>query len=161
MELFLIGLGIGLVPFVISLIVNARNKNRHKKEMQKIRQMVTQKMDLESESLSQMKSEIQTLKAQNENLRVSLRSMSQKATRKEMTRLQIYERGIEIMSLKAPGFAPAWQTALQESEEEFDKIFFGFKPFTRRSASAKIVDKRSNSSIDEISKDIEVKKIKD
>jgi predicted small secreted protein len=161
MELFLIGLGIGLIPFVISLIIIAHNKNRHKKEMQKIRQMVTQKMDLESESLSQMKSEIQTLKAQNENLRVSLRSMSQKATRKEMTRLQIYERGIEIMSLKAPGFAPAWQTALQESEEEFDKIFFGFKPFTRRSASAKIVDKRSNSSIDEISKDIEVKKIKD
>lgn len=161
MELFLIGLGIGLIPFVISLIIIARNKNRHKKEMQKIRQMVTQKMDLESESLSQMKSEIQTLKAQNENLRVSLRSMSQKATRKEMTRLQIYERGIEIMSLKAPGFAPAWQTALQESEEEFDKIFFGFKPFTRRSASAKIVDKRNNSRIDEISSDIEVKKIKD
>jgi hypothetical protein len=87
--------------------------------------------------------------------------MSQKATRKEMTRLQIYERGIEIMSLKAPGFAPAWQTALQESEEEFDKIFFGFNPFTRRSASAKIVDKRNNSRIDEISSDIEVKKIKD
>ncbi|MGM0431298.1 MAG: hypothetical protein ACQEQU_01130 [Spirochaetota bacterium] len=159
MELFLIGLGVGLVPFLIALIANARMKSKHKKEMQRIREMVTQKMDLESESLYQLKSEIQSLKSQNENLRVSLRSMSQKATRKEMTRLQIYERGIEIMQLKAPGFAPAWQTALQESEQEFDKIFFGFKPFTRRTASARIIDKHSSQSqLDEISEDIEVKR---
>ncbi|MCF7933421.1 MAG: hypothetical protein K9M84_07965 [Spirochaetia bacterium] len=141
MELFLIGLGIGLLLFIISVIAHAHTKNVHKKEIQKIKQIVTQKMDLESDSLSQLKTDITALKEQNEHLRVSLRSMSQKTTKKEMTRFQIYERAIEIMSLKAPGFAPAWQTALRESEEEFDKVFFGLKPFKRRAVAAKITDK--------------------
>lgn len=161
MELFLIGLGIGLLLFIISLINNARLKSKHKKEIQKIKHIVTQKMDLESDSLTQLKSEIKSLREQNENLRVSLRSMSQKTTKKEMTRLQIYERGIEIMYLKAPGFAPAWQTALKESEEEFDKVFFGFKPFMRRSSPAKIIDRNENNRIEDVSSEQDSNKIQD
>lgn len=141
MELFLIGLAIGLVFCIILLISNAHTKSKHKKEMQRIKQVITQKMDLESESLSQLKSDVAELKSQNENLRVSIRSMSEKTSKKEMTRYQIYERAIEIMSLKAPGFAPAWQTALRESEEEFEKVFLGLKPFKRRAVSSKLTDK--------------------
>lgn len=162
MELFLIGLGIGVLLLVISLINTARIKSRHKKEIAKIKQIVSQKLDIESDSLTTMKQEIKTLKEQNENLRVSVRSMSQKTTKKEMTRYQIYERAIEIMSLKAPGFAPAWQTALRESEEEFDKVFFGLKPFMRRATSTKLSDKSdSHLRIEDVTEADEVKRLPD
>ncbi len=160
MELFYIGLGIGLVLCIISLINYAHMRNKYKKEIYRIKQMVTQKMDLEAESLYQMKTTISSLKEQNENLRVSFRSMSQKTTKKEMTRFQVYERAIEIMSLKAPGFAPAWQTALRESEEEFDKIYSGLNPFKRRAVSAKITDKADASlRVEDVTQQEDVKKI--
>ena len=140
MELFLIGFGAGLVLFLIALISNLRSRRKSRKEILRIKSIVTQKMDLESESLSQLKGEIRDLKQQNENLRISVRSFSQKPNRKEIARLQVYQRAIEIMSLKAPGFAPAWQVALTESEAEYDKIFSGFEPFVRKVVPSKLID---------------------
>ncbi len=141
MELFLIGLGIGLLLCLISIINTVRIKSINKKEIQKIKDIVSQKLDIESDSLTSMKTEIKGLKEQNENLRVSVRSLSTKTSKKELTRFQVYDRAIEIMSLKAPGFAPAWQTALRESEDELEKVFFGFKPFMRKAVAGKITDK--------------------
>jgi len=140
MELFLIGLGIGLFFFIISVISNIRLKKRHKRETRRIKNMVTQKMDIEYDSISSLREEIERLKKQNENLRITVRTLSQKPNRKEVARLQIYQRAIEIMSMKAPGFAPAWQTAVKESEEEFDRIFLGFDPFVRKVVPAKLLD---------------------
>ncbi len=160
MELFLIGLGIGLLLCIISLINTARVKSKYKKEIQKIKNIVSQKLDIESDSLTSMKQEIKDLKEQNENLRVSIRSMAGKTTKKEMTRFQVYDRAIEIMSLKAPGFAPAWQTALRESEEEMDKVFLGFKPFMRKAVSGKIADKSDAAlRIEDVTPQPEVKRI--
>lgn len=132
MELFLIGLGIGLLLFILAVIANLRLKRRHKREMLKIKNMVSQKMDMEYESITKLRSDIEILKKQNENLRISLRAYSQKPNRKEMAQLQVYHRAVEIMSLKAPGFAPAWQLALRESEEELDKMYLGFHPFVKK-----------------------------
>ncbi|MCF7946801.1 MAG: hypothetical protein K9K80_02600 [Spirochaetia bacterium] len=140
MEIFLIGLGIGLLFFIISVINNMRLKKRHKREILRIKNMVTQKMDIEYDSIASLREENETLKKRNENLRISVRTLSQKPNRKEVARLQIYQRAIEIMSMKAPGFAPAWQTAVKESEEEFDRIFLGFDPFVRKVVPSKLLD---------------------
>lgn len=140
MELLLIGFGVGLVLFIISLFNNLRIRRKYKKEILRIKSIVTQKMDIESDSLTRMKTDIESLKKQNENLRISVRTLSQKPNRREVARLQVYQRAIEIMSLKAPGFAPAWQTALSESESEYDKIFTGLEPFVRKVVPSKLID---------------------
>ena len=140
MELFLIGLGAGLIFFIIAIINNLRIRRKHKKEVLKIKSIVTQKMDIESDTLSRMREEIESLKKQNENLRISVRTLSQKPNRREVARLQVYQRSIEIMSLRAPGFAPAWQTALSDSEKEYDKIFSGLEPFVRKVVPSKLID---------------------
>lgn len=150
MELLLIGFGIGFLLFIISVINTARVKRQYKKEIARIKSIVTQKMDIESDTLSKLKSEIEELRKHNENLRISVRSLSQKPNRKEVARLQIYQRAIEIMSLKAPGFAPAWHTALRESEEEFDRMYFGFEPFMRKVVPSKLIDLFDSSSQKEI-----------
>jgi hypothetical protein len=140
MELFRIGLGAGLIFFIIAVINNLRIRRKHKKEILRIKSIVTQKMDIESDSLSRMREEIESLKKQNENLRISVRTLSQKPNRREVAKLQVYQRAIEIMSLRAPGFAPAWQTAISESEKEFDKIFSGLEPFVRKVVPSKLID---------------------
>lgn len=141
MELFLIGLGIGLLLFLLAVIQNLRLKRRHKREVLQIKNMVSQKMDMEYESITKLKQDVETLKKQNENLRVSLRAFSQKPNRKEMAKLQMYQRAIEIMYLKAPGFAPAWQLALQESEDELDKVYLGFHPFVKKVVPGRLLDR--------------------
>ena len=144
MELFLIGLGIGLLICILLLIQNLRLKKRHKREMLQIKNMVSQKMDMEYESITKLRADVETLKQQNENLRVSLRAFSQKPNRKEMTQLQKYHRAVEIMSLKAPGFAPAWQLALKESEEELDKMYMGFHPFVKKVMPDRLLESLSS-----------------
>ncbi len=140
MELFLIGLATGLFFFLLVLIQNIRMKRRHKREMLQIKNMISQKMDMEYESLAQLRKDLELLKKQNENLRISLRAYSQKPNRKEMELLQVYQRAIEIMSLKAPGFAPAWQLAMKESEEELEKMYIGFHPFVKKVVPNRLLD---------------------
>ena len=140
MELFLMGLGTGLFFFLLVLIQNIRMKRRHKREMLQIKNMVSQKMDMEYESISHLRKDVELLKKQNENLRISLRAYSQKPNRKEMELLQVYQRAIEIMSLKAPGFAPAWQLAMKESEEEIEKMYIGFHPFVKKVVPNRLLD---------------------
>jgi hypothetical protein len=140
MELFLIGLGAGLVFFIIAVINNLRLRRKHKKEILRIKSIVTQKMDLESDSYTRLRDENAELKRQNENLRITARTLAQKPHRKEVARLQVYQRAIEIMSLRAPGFSPAWQTALSESEAEYEKVYTGLEPLVRKVVPSKLID---------------------
>ena len=89
-------------------------------------------MEIESEGIEKLKKNNEELKTQNENLRISLQTMSQKPGRKEMERLQVYQKAVDRLTINSPGFGPAWQAALKESEEEFSKTYSGVLPFIRR-----------------------------
>jgi hypothetical protein len=56
----------------------------------------------------------------------------QKPGRKEMRLLYLYQRAVEILTEKAPGFAQSWLSALKEGEEEIRKTERGVVPFIRR-----------------------------
>jgi len=153
MNEFLIGLAIGIVLSVvvlISLSVRAHKKDlEYQAEIDKLKNMLTDRMDIESDSISTIKSEINDLKKKNKELRITLSSYSQKPGRKEITRLHIYQAAAESLMLNAPGFGPAWQAALKESEGEFEKTYLGLHPFARRiipgsSNSAKEITDNSN-----------------
>ena len=113
MQNFLIGLCIG-VALAIVLVV-AQSINAHKKmkalmaEKDKLKQMITDRIDLESEGLAKLKKENEELKKQNENLRVTVSTYSQKPGRKEVARLQVYQLAVDRLTLNSPGFGAAWQ----------------------------------------------------
>lgn len=136
MQNFLIGLCIG-VALAIVLVV-AQSINAHKKmkalmaEKDKLKQMITDRIDLESEGLAKLKKENEELKKQNENLRVTVSTYSQKPGRKEVARLQVYQLAVDRLTLNSPGFGAAWQAALKESEDEFQKTYIGVQPFIRK-----------------------------
>lgn len=136
----IVGLAVCLVVSVALLSKGASEKKRAKEEVEKYKKMLQDRMELESEGLSKLKEENAELKKQNENLRISLNTMSQKPGRKEMQRLDVYQTAAERLSMNSPGFAPVWQAALKESEEEFKKTFLGLSPYLRRHISTKTSD---------------------
>ncbi|MBP5163448.1 MAG: hypothetical protein ILP16_10810 [Spirochaetales bacterium] len=132
----LIGLGIGLV---ISLIVyiwqrigRSDSEKKSKAEIARLKNMLADRMDIESEGLKKLKAENEELKKANENLRITNAALSQKPGRAEVQRLQIYQQAVDRLVINSPGFGAAWQSALKESEEEFAKTYTGTQAFWKK-----------------------------
>ena len=136
----IVGLAVAVVLAVALLSKGASAKKAAKAEVEKYKRMLQDRMELESDGLTKLKGEAEELKKQNENLRISLNTMSQKPGRKEMQRLDVYQTAAERLSINSPGFAPVWQAALKESEAEFRKTFLGLNPYLRKHISTKTSD---------------------
>lgn len=136
MEQLLIGLGSGLlvalIVFMIMTIKLNNVKSNAKAETSKLKSMITDRMEIESEGVSRLKSENEKLKKENENLRISIQTYSQKPGRKELQRLQVYQTAVDRLIINSPGFGAAWQAALKDSEAEFEKTYIGVQPFIRK-----------------------------
>jgi len=136
MQNFLIGLGIGVVLAIVLVVV--MSVNRHKEMLQektenaRLRRMLNDRMDLESDGLAKLKDDYEEIKKQNENLRISINTYSQKPNRKEVARLHVYQLAVDRLTINSPGFGAAWQAALKEGEDEFQKTYVGVQPFIKR-----------------------------
>ena len=136
----ILGLAVAVVLAVVLALRNSAEKKRAGQEIEKYKKMLQDRMELESEGLNKLKSEVEDLRKQNENLRISLNTLSQKPGRKEIQRLDVYQTAAERLCMNSPGFAPVWQAALKESEEEFKKTFLGLMPYIRKHISTKSSD---------------------
>ncbi len=136
MQNFLIGLGIGVVLAIVMALAGSINTHKKikalKAEREKLKQMIADRMDIESEGLNKLKKENEELKKQAENLRMTVNTYSQKPGRKEVARLQVYQLAVNRLTLNSPGFGAAWQAALKESEDEFQKTYIGVQPFLKK-----------------------------
>lgn len=136
MNQFLIGLGIGVALALVVLIGMATKAHKktveYKEELAKLKKVIVNRMDVESDGLNNLKKELEIVKKQNENLRISIATYSQKPGKKETTRLHIYQQAADRLMINAPGFGAAWQTALKQSEDVFNKAFTGETAFVRK-----------------------------
>ena len=149
MKQTLIGLGIGivvaLVVYLWQVIKSHSLKKKQDAEITRLKGLLADRMDLESDGLAKLRKENEELKAANENLRVTNASLAQKPGRAEVQRLQVYQTAIDRLVINSPGFGAAWQSALKESEEEFAKIYTGTQAFWKKvlpgKTSAKLLEK--------------------
>ena len=69
MENIIIGFAIGFIPMLVVLIVqyakHSTKAKEHKQEIARLKSMLTDRMDLESEGLGKLKSEFSQLKTEN------------------------------------------------------------------------------------------------
>lgn len=132
----LIGLGIGLVialiVYIWQRIGRSDSEKKSKAEIARLKNMLADRMDIESEGLKKLKVENEDLKKANENLRITNAALSQKPGRAEVQRLQIYQQAVDRLVINSPGFGAAWQSALKESEEEFAKTYTGTQAFWKK-----------------------------
>lgn len=76
--------------------------------------------------------ELETLKRQNENLRVTVATLKTRPEKAELHTLHVYDRAIRLMNARAPGFAPVWESTLTEAEVEMQQVDTGMMAWIRR-----------------------------
>lgn len=90
------------------------------------------RMQIDAEGTRQLKQENDNLKQTNSNLRVTNDTLRNKPGRAELRLLHVYDEAINIMLARAPGFAPTWQTVLQEVDDEMKQAEQGVRGFVRK-----------------------------
>lgn len=129
---FFRGLAIGLAVCFIIWIRSLLRIRELSKNVSKLREHLHTKLEIDSTENERRKKEIEQLKQERDNLRNMIQVLNQKPGRQELRQSQVYQKAIDIMFEKAPGFAPAWQITLKEAEEEMQQAERGILPFFKR-----------------------------
>jgi len=129
---FFRGLAVGLAVCIFFWIRSLLRIRELSRNVQKLREHLHTKLEIDSTENERRKDEIDKLKKERDNLRNMVQVMNQKPGRQELRQVQVYQRAIDIMFEKAPGFAPAWQITLKEADEEMQNAESGIIPFFKR-----------------------------
>lgn len=129
---FLLGLVIGLVIALFVWLKGLVNARKLTKETGKLKESLYTKMEIDAKGHKTREDEFTKIKKENENLRVTVKSLQQKPGRNEIRQLHVYDKAIHSMLARAPGFAATWEIVLQEAEEEIQKTETGLSAFVRK-----------------------------
>ncbi|WP_028580413.1 hypothetical protein [Desulfogranum japonicum] len=138
------GLLIGLVVALLLWIRGAVKARQLGSNYKKLKDHLHTKLEIDAEETERRKAQTDQLKQERDNLRNMVQVLNQKPGRQELRQIQVYQKAVEIMFEKSPGFAPAWQITLKEAEEEMQKAERGIIPFFKRmtSSSSSMTDKK-------------------
>ena len=132
---FALGLYLGLVFAALAVYRIVRLKM----DLGNYKRHLSNKLEIEAEHLQKIKKEQETLRKENENLRIKVASLNENPDRRSRRDLEVLARAEKRMLVSVPGFAPAWEgakaAALSEIQDEeagraqpksvFSKIFGG------------------------------------
>jgi len=135
---FYLGLVIGLLLVIFTWIKGVLKAMSLRKEIRQLKESLYTKMKVETKGQLALDDELGHLKNENENLRVSVKSLQQKPSRAEIRQLHIYDKAIRSLLGKSPGFGPAWEMVLKEAEEDFRQSETGLRAFVRQVFSPQI-----------------------
>lgn len=126
------GFAIGIVICIVIYLRGLLRRRELVKEVDRLRAHLHTKLEIDSADNERRKTELNRLKQERDNLRITVQSLNQKPGRKEIRQYYIYQTALDIMFEKAPGFAPAWQVTLKEAENLFEKSESGVVPLLKR-----------------------------
>lgn len=111
---FALGFYFGCIFLILALYQYVRLKG----EFRRYKNYLSDKLQIEAETMQRIKGEQETLRKENENLRVKVNSLNDTSDRKLQRDLEIFARAEKRMLISAPGFAPAWETAKSDAHHE-------------------------------------------
>jgi chromosome segregation ATPase len=109
-----------------------RDIKKLENELRELQGHLNTQLKINAQGNETLQRELEELRRQNENLRVSLATLQSKPGRAELRQAQITEGAVRLMREQAPGFAPAWEKALRHSEAELEAGESGLKKLVRR-----------------------------
>jgi hypothetical protein len=112
--------------------VLARDIRKLENELRELQGHLNTQLKINAQGNDSLQKELEELRRQNENLRVSLASLQSKPGKAELRHAQITENAVRLMREQAPGFAPAWEKALRQAETELEAGESGLKKLVRR-----------------------------
>jgi hypothetical protein len=110
----------------------ARELKRVQGEMKDLQSHLNTQLKINATGNEALQTELESLKRQNETLRINGAALQQKPGRAEQRQLQVHENAVRLMREQAPGFAPAWEKALRQAEADLDAADSGLKKLVRR-----------------------------
>jgi len=142
--LIIIGVVFGAVISYLKSLLTIR---KHKKELNEYKEHLDRQMKITSTGSANLVTELEKVKKENENLRISVQTLNQKPGRAELRLLNIYDVALRKMMSQAPGFSTAWENSLQEAEREYEANETGLKSIVSKvfgSSSTNVANEKSN-----------------
>jgi len=122
--LIIAGVASGALITYLKALLTIRS---HKKEITQYKDHLDRQMKITDAGNSKLVQELEKVKKENENLRVSVQTLNQKPGRAELRLLHIYDSALRKMMSQAPGFSTAWENSLKEAESEYEANETGLK----------------------------------
>lgn len=136
MENTLLGILLIIASFItgwfLSYIKSRFEIRIYKKELKDFQEHLNRQMKITGEGSKNLERDLEKLKQENENLRISVKTLGQKPGRAEVRLLNIYDGALRKMMLNAPGFSGAWEASLQEAEREYEENEKGLKSIIKK-----------------------------
>lgn len=136
---FTLGLLLGLAVAAVAWKSGFSARRRLGKDIRKLENELRElqghlntQLKINAQGNDALQKELEELKRQNENLRVSLASLQSKPGKAELRHAQMTENAVRLMREQAPGFAPAWEKAMRQAEVELEAGESGLKKLVRR-----------------------------
>jgi len=120
----LMGVAVGALLMYLKSLLSIR---KHKKELSEYKAHLERQMKITDAGNTTLVKELEELKKENENLRISVKTLGQKPGRAELRLLNIYDATLRKMMSQAPGFSSAWENSLQEAERDYEANETGLK----------------------------------
>src|SRR5436189_1168105 len=120
-SIFVSQFALGFYLGCVFLVIACYNYLRLKGELSRFRRHLSDKLEIEAETMKKLKAEQEVLRKENESLRVKVNALNEIPDRKIQRDLEIYARAEKRMLLNVPGFAPAWETAKSEAHNELSE----------------------------------------
>lgn len=157
-EPFTWGLILGLALVVVVWRSGAKDKKFLKTELKRVKEEngelqghLNTQLKINAKGNELLQNQLDELKEQNETLRVNLNAIQQKPGKTEQRRLEIMETAVSVLREQAPGFAPAWEKALREAEDDYVAAEGGLKKLMRKVApSFRATPDTSGKSVEQI-----------
>ena len=110
----------------------ARDIRKLENDMRELQGHLNTQLKINAQGNDTLQRELEELRRQNENLRVSVATLQSKPGKAELRHFQVTESAVRMMREQAPGFAPAWEKAMRQAEVDLEAGESGLKKLVRR-----------------------------
>ena len=110
----------------------ARDIRKLENDMRELQGHLNTQLKINAQGNDTLQRELEELRRQNENLRVSVATLQSKPGKAELRHFQVTEGAVRMMREQAPGFAPAWEKAMRQAETDLEAGESGLKKLVRR-----------------------------
>lgn len=132
MHPFTWGLALGLIFAIWAWMGGWGKRHALTKEVATLKEHLQTQMTITAKGQQSALQEIEQLKKQNENMRVTLAELKNRPDKAELQKLYVYDRAVHLMYEKAPGFSAAWESIMKEAQAEMDRTSTGLTAWVRR-----------------------------
>jgi len=129
---FICGLALGLALAAAIWLRSLILALSRKREVTRLKELLHTKLEVEALAHRRLSTELDDLRKQNENLRISVSTLQQKPDRAELRQLYIYDTAIRSLLARFSSFGPAWQAELDAAERQMTERETGLGAFVRR-----------------------------